>query len=289
MNSTLPSTTSNDERPVFLLGIGAQKAATSWLYQYLSRVENSDFGALKEYHAWDAFYSEMRNPKLGSANWFKCKTGRFFKKYNRHYYRHKFQNNTEAYFDYFTRLLSTDKITLTGDITPTYTSLGKEHFAEVKQKFEARGVRVKVVFIMRDPFDRCWSAVRMNRNLGYLSKSMTDEDLLLRDHKTHQMTRRTTYDTTLENVFSVFDKSDVHVAIYESLFTKSEQLRLAEFMQIPVDLEYAERKHNAIPASESVSMETRECVEDHFAAVYDYCALHYPEVKELWPRYNRQP
>ena len=45
---------------VFLLGVGAQKAGTSWLHQQLHQRSDADFGFLKEYHIHDA----LTIPKL---------------------------------------------------------------------------------------------------------------------------------------------------------------------------------------------------------------------------------
>ena len=44
-------------KKTFLLGIGAQKAGTTWLYQYLSEHPNCDFTLGKEYHALNWFYA----------------------------------------------------------------------------------------------------------------------------------------------------------------------------------------------------------------------------------------
>lgn len=38
----------------FFLGMGAAKAGTSWVYEYLKRYPNVDFGIRKEYHVWSA-------------------------------------------------------------------------------------------------------------------------------------------------------------------------------------------------------------------------------------------
>ena len=44
--------------PTFLLGVGAQKAGTSWLHDQLQRRNDVDFGFLKEYHVFDALELE---------------------------------------------------------------------------------------------------------------------------------------------------------------------------------------------------------------------------------------
>ena len=49
---------------VFLLGIGAQKAGTTWLHAQLNRRRDADFGFLKEYHVHDA----LTLPAAGFSN-----------------------------------------------------------------------------------------------------------------------------------------------------------------------------------------------------------------------------
>ena len=49
------------EKPVFILGVGAQKSGTSWFCQQLQKSPQIDMGAHKEYHVWDKVYAhELR-------------------------------------------------------------------------------------------------------------------------------------------------------------------------------------------------------------------------------------
>ena len=41
-------------RPVFVLGLGAMKAGSTWLYECLHSQDYADFGFCKEYYVWDA-------------------------------------------------------------------------------------------------------------------------------------------------------------------------------------------------------------------------------------------
>ena len=41
---------------VFLLGIGAMKSGTSWLWSSVKNAPNVDFGCNKEYHVLDTLY-----------------------------------------------------------------------------------------------------------------------------------------------------------------------------------------------------------------------------------------
>ena len=47
-------------KPKFILGLGAQKAGTSWLHSTLSKNDNVHMGFTKEYHIWDFVFSEHK-------------------------------------------------------------------------------------------------------------------------------------------------------------------------------------------------------------------------------------
>jgi len=42
----------------FLLGVGAQRSGTRWIYSYLRNSPGAAFGSGKEWHVWDALTIE---------------------------------------------------------------------------------------------------------------------------------------------------------------------------------------------------------------------------------------
>lgn len=50
-----------DRDAVFVLGLGAQRSATTWLWWYLNTQPDSDLGPLRGFHVWDA----LGVPELG--------------------------------------------------------------------------------------------------------------------------------------------------------------------------------------------------------------------------------
>ena len=148
---------------VFLLGVGAQKAGTSWLHKQLHSRPDADFGCLKEYHVHDArtipALARFRRVDIRAKEprtWIQPRT----------LMRQWFINNPKRYTDYFTWLLRRPRfrsgpIRLTGDITPSYALLSAETLGEIKTNFEQRGIPVKPVFLMRDPLERLISSQRM--------------------------------------------------------------------------------------------------------------------------------
>ena len=49
-------------KPIFVLGVGAQKAGTTWLHEYLASLPEVDLGFMKEYHVFDQNYVRDTTP-----------------------------------------------------------------------------------------------------------------------------------------------------------------------------------------------------------------------------------
>ena len=47
----------------FILGVGCQKGATSWLRENLNKHKTCNFGFKKEYHLFDVLYNIDKNEK----------------------------------------------------------------------------------------------------------------------------------------------------------------------------------------------------------------------------------
>lgn len=291
-----PPPVMTSQPPTFILGVGAQKSGTTWLHKYLSLYDYIDFGAYKEYHIWDHRYLDgIYQPGTRS------KIRNFLKYYIRLALRkvagitvfpdlrYDMIKNDNAYFSYFEKLLAAPDISTTGDITPIYSALSQDVLQNIKSEFSKRGIRIKVVFLMRDPVERCWSCVRMhkkrNSNSRIVDIAQPDDIALLSYMKTLHAQQRTAYHKTLENLMAVFDPSEVFTGIYENLFTPAEITRLSQFIGVAPNLDFAKTRVNASAKSEHISPETRQQAHEQFAEVYAYCFKHFPETKTLWRGY----
>ena len=57
-------------------------------------------------------------------------------------------------------MVAQKKISMTGDISPGYSILKAVHLGNIRKFLENAGFAVKVIFIMRDPIERNWSAYK---------------------------------------------------------------------------------------------------------------------------------
>lgn len=256
----------------FLLGLGAQKAGTAWLHRYLESSPQCDPGFRKEYHVWDALdlpsgrVARERIEKQGGD-------------------RARFLADPDTYFDYFAGLLGRDGTRLTADITPSYAGLSVDRLAGIRAAFEQRGVRAVAVYLMRDPVERAWSAVRMdvrrsgNTDDGAVEarlRTMADDD---------QYGRRTRYDLAMASADRAFGNA-VFYGFYERLFDEGTLRDLCGFLGIDFVEPDLGRLVNVSPKEDGeLAEETVRGLVARFAPVYDAVAARFPEVDlpTLWP------
>ena len=252
----------------FLLGVGAQKAGTSWLHDQLQRRGDANFGFLKEYHIFDALEVERFKcfrPKQPTP--LKWRTWR----------RARFIERPERYFDYFASLLKPSQIRLTGDITPSYAGLKAESFHRIQQAFAQRDVLTRAVFIMRDPIERFLSQQRMQlRKRGLLTPEHEIEHLNKASIKLlKQDSPRSDYAATLDALRAGLAQSEVFIGLYETLFTPAAHRDLCRHLGIPEQIPDLNHRINASQATTSVEPEVLQRLGLHFAplvaAVQERC------------------
>lgn len=272
--------------PVFYLGVGAQKAGTTWLWSYLSSHPSVDFGRYKEYHVWDGLflpecsesltsYRQVLRPRRGLPS---VNHGQLL--------RYRMQHQAGFYERYF-RGLAAGAVQATGDITPVYSGLSARHFAHIRSRLENVGFQVRPLFVMRDPFERCWSAVRMQKRAGMAGGT---DDTVMRDrYRSRSYVIRADYKRTITELERVFAPQEVFYGVYEELHTPVGLASLDDYCGLTwperplLDAEpVVSRRVNASPKSERISDALRAEVIDFYAEVYEYCNDRFPQTKTLW-------
>ena len=240
----------------FILGVGCEKGATTWLRKQLNTHETCNFGFRKEYHVFDVLYKvdKVRGKSTKKNNLIYNFRGNLNKAFKHiflgEYRRGLFLFDVKNYFDYFNSLfLNNKELTTTGDITPSYSGLPIEAFKDIKGNLEKRGLKVKVIFIMRDPIERIWSQARMlikkykSNNLGNFSdfgpiinnleSNNLDNELVKVLYKDIRVIKRTRYENTINNLEKIFNQDDIFYSLYENLFDKETLDRLKHFLCLP--------------------------------------------------------
>ena len=275
----------------FLLGVGAQKAGTTWLHSQLCKNACFDPGFTKEYHTFDSIYagqyvdweSSWLN-KLSSIDETlptdRAKKVSLLK-------RLLFVYEPISYFEYFKKLSdASPQIQLVGDITPSYSMLDSNAFADIKNGLESVGLRVKVVFLMRDPVERIWSAKRMKRRHALSSGEMVTSSIetsLLRALNNQGSRLKTDYEQVITNLETIFDPDDIFYGFYEELFTQTSYKRFRQFIGLDLINPDYKQTINASPKDSELSEKMTIKMCQIYSSTYTYINNRFNGAAErLW-------
>ncbi|MEY2866258.1 MAG: hypothetical protein RIQ43_284 [Pseudomonadota bacterium] len=284
------SDTQASVRKTFLLGVGAQKCGSTWLSQYLRRHPQADMGFTKEYHIFDALH--LKNPEIIRKRLqarIQAVHGPGAMPTANDLALLRFLGDTEQYFDYFQQRLAPDNIVLTGDVTPSYAALPPAVFRNIRQAIAQRGLRPAVLYLMRDPVERCLSLARhklkqsglpadADREAAYLKQVFAQEAFVL----------RTRYDLTLQALEAVFHPEDRMFLLYEEFFEAACIDALAAFLGIrPVPADFG-TPVNVSRTGNVIARDLRQQIFNHYLPVYRDMAIRYghDRLSHCWPSYR---
>ncbi|THD85408.1 hypothetical protein E7811_06845 [Aliigemmobacter aestuarii] len=267
----------------FVLGLGAQKAGTTWLHSYLGSFDGVDFGPLKEYHVWDAIADPRLKGFVVSDERLASLAGK--PQYHAIKLRHDMQRDPNLYASFFDGLIEAGNW-MTGDITPSYAGLDVATLRDIRDRLEDRGFDLRVVYLMRDPFERVWSMARMqNRD----NPAISDDERVLADiralenlYKSEQYRLRTEYHRTIERIEQVFTPEQTFFGFYEDLFTVPSLERIEAFFGVPVKDDHLSVQVNVSEKKVDVPEKLERKIRTFYAPVYDACAQKFPQTRTLW-------
>lgn len=267
------------ESVTLCLGVGAQKAGTTWLATYFAMHPAIFMSPIKELHYFDAVWLPERMGKrnrqhlakfkrLASSIVFDDVASRSPKwvEAGLHYDRLEMVGGGhEKYLEFFAKRIG--DLPVAAEITPSYSLLTAENFKQI------RGLhgRVKAVFLMRNPTDRVWSALR---HLERRDERVADRfDKLV---ASRGMMLRSDYGRTLDALSEAFPEEDVFVEFYENLFSEPTIRRLCDFLSIPYHPAPFGTVVNKAKERE-MNPDQRKRVGEMLRPVYDYCHKRFGE------------
>jgi hypothetical protein len=228
------------------LGIGAQKAGTTWLSHNLQLHPEIWMPSLKELHYFDEKMNEPPNllPRLREKlfgervvdrRWrrqVKNRIPRHLKRFSKEDLLWDLRYYAGAPGDgWYASLFEPGKGRVVGEITPSYSMLDPEIVARVHERMpEAR-----IIFLMRNPVERAWSQVVMR--FGKAGKGNIDaasEKQLRRNFESEGSQLRTNYGRTLENWGSFYPEEQIFVGFLEDIhfFPKELLGRVFGFLRV---------------------------------------------------------
>ena len=238
----------------FVLGVGAQKAGTSWLFDYLSS-RGDVYMPRKELHFFDARFGPLARRKRRrisrSATESNGKRNTML--------AIKSQGDPESYRKHF-KSRTPAHLRLFGEISPSYALIGEDGFRAIQKLFS----KVRIIFLMRDPIDRFYSQVRMNIARGGTEKALGRTAGKYRS----ELLARSQYEQTLESLECVFAPDEIIYLFYEELFCRRSIRLLCRFLDVPyVKPDF----QKVVNASESTSYQIEEDVIAGLKPTYKYC------------------
>lgn len=274
-------------KPTFLLGVGCQKAGTSWLHDYLARNSRVRLSQPKELHVLDAmlrpdlflnfYWGDMAqlngqglHEKLGRA----VVNNKGYKATAK--MRLEMMAKPQAYIDYFKTL--SEGVSVVGEITPSYAAFSAEDYSFIRDLLEPH-FDLKIVALLRDPVKRAFSAVRHFRNINGEKFPVAfrgdDNWLFERLYQSPYIAARADYPSWLDNLDQAFRPGQVYIGFYETLFTEATVTEICAFLGVaPHPADFGRRVNDGSKPSvldSALAQRARQA----YAPIYDYCAKRF--------------
>jgi hypothetical protein len=278
------------------IGIGAQKAGTTWLHRNLQAHPEIWMPKEKELHYFDekikqkgGLWSRLLGRRPTDKRW-RRQFGTRFKRLPRKFSWQDVAWDLRYFFkrpsdEWYASLFEQGKGKVTGEATPDYSILEKDTIAHVHELMP----QAKIIFMMRNPIERPWSAMDMRLRLRRQAVHEVKDRKFYRrfDNKGSRM--RTDYLRALENWGAFYPEERIFVGFLEDVhFFPEELLRsLYTFLGVDPSVKYGDvtRKihsglQDTIPMRFAVHLahayhkETRELHERFggYASFWLYCA-----------------
>ena len=194
------------------LGVGAQRSGTSWLHFTLKRHPAIWLPPIKEIHHFDNA-GRLRlwaDPKRWRRAW-----GTRIGIFDRWMTEYLLGDGSD---DWYAKLFYRAQLSgrIAGEITPAYATLTQESFRRILQLNKD----VKIIFVMRDPVQRAWSAA--NRSLpkrGRRTREPLKLDAAVEAALRRQHLARSAYTKTIRSLEAVFPSQQLYYCFFDDLCT----------------------------------------------------------------------
>lgn len=282
-----------------LFGIGAQKAGTTWLYDYLAAHPDCHLPGEKEVHYFDvlrlpeeARHLERRLERVRQlAGNVPRQPGPALLQATRRLRRaldlvdiHGGDGRThERYFDHLLDGATEERVV--GDVTPSYAMLDRATFAEMAGLAET----TRFVFVMRDPVDRAWSALRQQAEAerpepdAFRERCVELVDrVVARD--SGRIPPRSDYVRTITELEAAVPRDRVLYLFYEDLFRAESVEALCRFLGIPPLRPDFDRVSRAAPVF-ALDPGRLDALRERLAEQYEFMAARFgADLPAAWRR-----
>jgi len=285
-------------KQTFVLGIGCQKAGTTWLWDFLRAHDEVALALPKELHIFDT----MLRPDLNLEFLYKAKakqTSSSWKQRLKNWssvlrpgyasptQRLEMIANPKKYLDFFLKL--DPKAKAVGEITPSYSTLDADHLKFIRNLLEPH-FNLRIVLLLRDPVDRAYSGSKHLRRANLEACPVAfekDSNAYFESIMTSPyITERQDYERLLLAVDQAFDADQVFVDFYERLFTNDVISALTDFLGIHASKPDFQKRVNEGAKASQLDPQLAARARETYASTYEFCGERFGHdlIDELWPR-----
>lgn len=277
------------QEPTILFGVGATKAGTTWLYDYLSSHPDCHLRSIKELHYFDALDAGRVDQQLQSRY---AAAGRLLPSSRKPKADDEARQtdladwidvlelpseSPDAYLGYLTAGQGDRRVV--ADITPSYALLSAARL----KKMATIAPDTRFVYLMRDPVARLWSHIRMvaSRTTGNFPAKAREILRNIANGETSSVTTRGDYAATLTRLQSAIDPQRLLVMFQETLMTTPGVTRLCRFLGIrtqPAD--FSRRVHEGTPLA--MTDEDHATARAFLRSQYDFVARQFSDLPDAW-------
>ena len=282
---TGPRATSHAPRLPDFLGIGAQKAGTTWLFENLAGHSAVWTPAVKELQYFNHLYipEHRRWTDRHRENHVRARLGAMARSSAWSAVDLKTVAATVAIAtealsdDWYARAFSpAPASSLCGEITPEYALLPEEGVAHVARLMPD----VKLIFLMRDPIERAWSHIRMIAKNSPGTWSY-EEIASFRD-----VIARCDYVKTLETWERYFDENQIFIGIYDDIGKEPQKFfeKICNFLEIDFDFTKFPNLNRVVHPGESVKMpdDVYSILVSSMISIFDAMENRFPDQANIW-------
>jgi len=269
--------------------IGAQKAGTTWLYDYLSRSDEVHFSRNKELHYFDVRAGrgklalkkrvDVVHKLVGQLAVDKTRLSQHLVERLRdatdllsiYTGKRTGADRHAPYIDYLLAGRRTEPVV--GDITPAYATLKRSHFADM-----ASIGRARFIFILRDPVSRMWSQIRMAVDVEH-GTDVTPEERArlcveragkLRDIGRLPKVERADYVRTMTELEAAVPAERILYVFYEDLFDGPATRDICNFLgiaHVPAESEKRVNQGVSVPFPDDLRAHFRQAFAPQYNAI----------------------
>ena len=235
------------------VGIGAQKAGTTWLGHNLQLHPEIWMPRMKELHYFNEIANDPKNPvsRLYDKVTREGTVNRRWRRQVKSRLRHHLKRFSveDVFWDlryyagtpgdgWYASLFKAGRGRVKGEITPAYSTLGPDSIAHVHDLLP----EAKLIFMMRNPIERAWSQLVMRLD----KEGLRDIDpsryrKLQNNFEREGYQARTNYLNTLENWSEFYPEEQIFVGFLEDVHFFPEQLLRGVYEFLGVDASFRPR------------------------------------------------